>query len=154
MISVESSLAYIILLPLLGSAAAFVIGRNNKNWAGWIATLAAASSFGIVLNLFSRLSKGGTFEFNLFNWFSAGSFSVDFMLRFDALTAVMCLVITGVGSLIHLYSIAYMAEDEGKHRFFSYLNLFLFSMLVLVLGGNLLPIEGEELFVRQEPFEV
>jgi NADH-quinone oxidoreductase subunit L len=138
MISVESSLAYIILLPLLGSAAAFLIGRKNKNLAGWIATLAAASSFGIVLNLFSRLGKGDTFEYNLFNWFTAGTFSVDFMLRFDALTAVMCLVITGVGSLIHLYSISYMSEDEGKHRFFSYLNLFLFSMLVLVLGGNLL----------------
>lgn len=135
---VEPNLAFILLAPILGSAAAFIIGRKVKSSAGWIATLASLTSFGLVLDLFRRLSPDGTFEYNLFTWMAAGDFTVDFMLRFDALTAVMCLVITGVGSLIHLYSIAYMAEDEGRHRFFSYLNLFLFSMLVLVLGGNLL----------------
>lgn len=138
MTSIEPSLALVLLAPLLGSIAAFLIGKRAKSAAGWIATLASLSAFGLVIDLFRRLSHDGTFEYNLFTWMTAGDFTVDFMLRFDALTAVMCLVITGVGSLIHLYSVAYMAEDEGRHRFFSYLNLFLFSMLVLVLGGNLL----------------
>jgi NADH-quinone oxidoreductase subunit L len=122
----------------VGSLAAFLVGLKARNLSGWIASLASIASFGVVLSLFGKLGHGATFEYNLFNWFSVGDLSVDFMLRFDALTAVMCLVITGVGSLIHLYSVAYMHEDESKHRFFSYLNLFLFSMLILVLGGNLL----------------
>ena len=76
----------------------------------------------------------------LFTWFTAGDFSVDLALRLDALSAVMILVITGIGSLIHIYSTAYMHEetDEAFGRFFSYLNLFCFFMLMLVLGSNVL----------------
>ncbi|MCB0340230.1 MAG: NADH-quinone oxidoreductase subunit L, partial [Bdellovibrionales bacterium] len=84
------------------------------------------------------LGKRGSMEDKLFEWFSVGGLQVDFLFRLDHLSAVMCLVVTGVGTLIHLYSIGYMAEDESRHRFFSYLNLFMFSMLLLVLGGNLL----------------
>ncbi len=133
-----AALGIIALLPLVGSFLAFVIGKKNRDSAGWIATLAAALSFGCVLNYFFALPEGGAFEHRVFEWFSAGNISVDFLFRFDQLTAVMCLVVTGIGSLIHLYSIGYMAEDESRHRFFCYLNLFLFSMLLLVLGGNLL----------------
>ncbi|MBN8547952.1 MAG: NADH-quinone oxidoreductase subunit L [Deltaproteobacteria bacterium] len=130
-------LGLIPLFPLIGSLLAFVIGRRAKDLAGWIATGASALSFAVVVNLV----LSGTEEaltFIPFTWFSVFDFSIDFSLRFDHLTAVMCLVVTGIGSLIHLYSIGYMAEDEGRHRFFSYLNLFMFSMLLLVLGGNLL----------------
>ena len=76
----------------------------------------------------------------LFTWITAGDFSLDLALRLDALSAVMILVITGIGSLIHIYSTAYMHEetDEAFARFFSYLNLFCFFMLMLVLGSNVL----------------
>src|SRR6188768_1377362 len=76
----------------------------------------------------------------LFTWITAGDFSLDLALRLDALSAVMILVITGIGSLIHLYSTSYMHEETGPGvaRFFSYLNLFCFFMLMLVLGNNFL----------------
>lgn len=131
-------LALIPIFPLVGSLLAFCIGRTNKDSAGWIATGCSAASFAATLMLFSRLLPGQNFESVLFSWISISSLSVDFALRFDQLSAVMCLVVTGVGSLIHLYSVSYMGEDDSRHRFFSYLNLFLFSMLVLVLGANLL----------------
>ncbi|MCB0330631.1 MAG: NADH-quinone oxidoreductase subunit L, partial [Bdellovibrionales bacterium] len=164
MVTVEQSaaLAYIPLFPLVGAAVAYLVGLKAKDLAGWIATGASVLSFIFTLICFGELrellsvsahkvaSAGAhgehsiventyrALEANLFNWFSAGNFSVDFLFRFDSLTAVMCLVVTGIGSLIHLYSIGYMAEDESRPRFFSYLNLFMFSMLLLVLGGNLL----------------
>lgn len=152
----QKLLAIIPLFPLVGAILAFVIGRRAKPLAGWIATLAAGCSFGASWHLFSGLGAAAV-ETKLFNWLTFGmdilspSFagdgsqgiinklvSIDFAFRFDQLTAVMCLVVTGIGTLIHLYSTAYMAEDEGRHRFFSYLNLFLFAMLLLVLGANLL----------------
>jgi len=74
----------------------------------------------------------------LFQWMASGNFSVDFALRMDRLSALMALVVTGVGSLIHLYSTGYMHGDKGFARYFAYLNLFLFSMILLILGDNLL----------------
>lgn len=124
-------------LPAIGALLAFVIGRSQKDAAGWIATAASGAAFLWTWQLFRQLPEGGVFEHSLGTWLSVGGLDVDFLLRFDALTAVMVMVVTGVGSLIHLYSTAYMAEDESRHRFFSYLNLFMFSMLVLVLAGNL-----------------
>lgn len=132
------SLAAIPLLPLAGSVIAYLAGRKVKDLAGWIATAAAAASFLVVLYNFLMISSDGVVEQDLFRWISAGSLQVDFTLRLDQLSAVMCLVVTGIGSLIHLYSIGYMSHDEGRPRFFAYLNLFLFAMLLLVLGGNML----------------
>lgn len=131
-------LALIPAFPLLGALLAFLVGRRAKQLAGWIATSATALSFIMTALLFNSLPSDGYFESNLFNWFSLETLTVDFLFRFDSLTAVMGLVVTGIGTLIHLYSTAYMEEDESVHRFFSYLNLFMFSMLLLVLGGNLL----------------
>src|SRR5213075_2740241 len=76
----------------------------------------------------------------LYTWITAGTFSLDLALRLDALSAVMILVVTGIGSLIHIYSTSYMHEETGPDyaRFFSYLNLFCFFMLTLVLGANVL----------------
>jgi len=133
----DSSLSLIALFPLLGAFCAYFLCRKNKDAAGWIATGASLLSFLWVLKSFYQLPEGGVLEDRVFTWFALGDLSIDFMLRFDQLTAVMALVVTGVGTLIHLYSIGYMAEDESRHRFFSYLNLFMFSMLLLVLGGNL-----------------
>lgn len=131
-------LGLIPLFPLIGCVLAFVIGRRRKDLAGWIATAAAAASFAVTLKVLPTLPHEGGLTFVPFTWFSVFDFSIDFSLRADHLTAVMLLVVTGVGSLIHLYSIEYMSEDESRHRFFAYLNLFMFSMLLLVLGGNLL----------------
>ncbi|NMC62306.1 MAG: NADH-quinone oxidoreductase subunit L, partial [SAR324 cluster bacterium] len=76
-------------------------------------------------------------EERLFSWFKVGELSVDFSFRLDTLSMLMCLFVTGVSTLIHFYAIGYMAEDISKPRFFAYMNLFLFSMLLLVLGANL-----------------
>lgn len=80
----------------------------------------------------------GSFHFELFNWFTVGDFSVNLSFLVDPLSALMLLIITGVGFLIHLYSVSYMGHDEGFAKYFSYLNLFIFFMLLLVLGSNYL----------------
>ncbi len=131
-------LPYIPLLPLVGALFAYLAGQRNRDAAGVIAT--AASTLAFVLSIVATLDmlKNGPVEHVLFNWFTVGTMSVDFTLRFDQLTATMCLVVTGIGSLIHLYSIGYMAHDESRPRFFAYLNLFMFAMLLLVMGGNML----------------
>lgn len=131
-------LSLIPLFPLIGCIVAYLAGKRVKDAAGWIATAAAASSFAVVCYFTAKLPSRGFIEESVFEWIGVAPLKVDFLLRFDQLTAVMCLIITGIGSLIHLYSIGYMAHDESRPRFFAYLNLFLFSMLLLVLGGNLL----------------
>ncbi len=134
-------LSLIPLCPLLGSFLVFVLCRRSEKLqvlAGWLATLCSASAFGIVIVLFQGLgAEGEHFTTSLWRWISVSPVNIDLALRFDRLSAVMSLVVTGVGSLIHLYAIGYMAEDDSRPRFFSYLNLFLFSMLLLVLGDNL-----------------
>ncbi|MBV8508417.1 MAG: NADH-quinone oxidoreductase subunit L, partial [Alphaproteobacteria bacterium] len=84
------------------------------------------------------MPRGAALTLNLWHWIQSGAFRVDVALHFDALTAVMALVVTGVGAFIHLYSDGYMAEDEDYGRFFAYMNLFALSMLTLVLADNLL----------------
>lgn len=127
----------IVFLPLIGSLLAYIFGKTKKSLGGIIATSASILAFVQTLRCFFALEDGAIIEQTLFNWISVGSLNIDFTLRFDSLSAVMCLIITGIGSLIHIYSIGYMAEDKSSPRFFSYLNLFLFSMLTLVLGANL-----------------
>ncbi|NDC36785.1 MAG: NADH-quinone oxidoreductase subunit L [Proteobacteria bacterium] len=135
--TVQTNLSWIVLFPLIGAVLSYLVGKVNKDLSGWIATSASALSFGCVISAFRTLGDR-VFEDNLFLWFSTGDLSVDFTLRFDHLTSVMCLVVTGIGTLIHLYSVGYMHEDESRPRFFSYLNLFMFSMLLLITGANLL----------------
>ena len=134
----NSLLILIPIVPLLGAFFAYLIGKKTPELSGWIATAASLTSFIITLVLVAGLSAETILEQNVFTWFAITTLEVEFLLRFDRLAAVMCLVVTGVGSLIHLYSVGYMAEDDCRPRYFSYLNLFMFSMLLLVLGGNLL----------------
>ena len=140
----QTALVILLLLPLLGSLLSFITGIYSKRSAGWVATLFVALSFAVTVtlafNLVAGISEGKltNYEQNLFTWFFVGTTRIGFDLSFDQLTATMCLIITGIGTLIHLYSIGYMAEDESRHRFFAYLNLFVFFMLTLVLGANLL----------------
>ncbi len=132
---------YIWLIPLL-PLAGFVInglGRNAlpKNLIGTIASAMVLISFGLSLGAFLEVkSTGHPINVTLFNWISAGTVKVPFAFLIDQLSAIMLLIITGVGFLIHLYSIGYMHHDAGFGKFFAYLNLFVFFMLLLVLGSN------------------
>jgi NADH-quinone oxidoreductase subunit L len=142
-IPADEFVALIPLLPLLGAAVLLLTGaRWRGRSAGWLATGLVASSFGLSL-LVLQVMVQNTGELRehtvrLFEWITAGSFSVDVAFGIDPLSVLMMLTVTGVGALIHLYSIDYMAGDPRYARFFGYMNLFVFFMLVLVLADNFL----------------
>jgi NADH-quinone oxidoreductase subunit L len=130
-------------LPLLGALVLLALGRKiGEPWSGILATAMIAGSFAVsvvvFLGLLDRPGEDRRFLFTLFTWLPVGGFKVDIGFLVDPLSVTMILFVTGVGTLIHLYSIGYMHGDRGFPRFFLYLNLFAFSMLMLVLGDNLL----------------
>jgi NADH-quinone oxidoreductase subunit L len=126
-------------LPLAGALLNLVFGRRLGRRAHWVAVPAVGLAFGVALLAFLRVwRERETFRGALFDWIAAGSFRAPVTLQLDELSAVMLLVVTGVGFLIHVYSIGYMHEDPDYPRFFTYLNLFVFSMVMLVLAGNFL----------------
>ncbi|WP_428328615.1 NADH-quinone oxidoreductase subunit L [Mucilaginibacter sp.] len=134
---------YIWLIPLLPLAGFIIngIGRNTlpKAAIGFIGSVLVLISFGLSVAAFLQIkSTGHQIDVTLFNWFSAGSVNVSFAFLIDQLSSIMLLIITGVGFLIHLYSVGYMKDDAGFGKFFAYLNLFIFFMLLLVLGSNYL----------------
>jgi NADH-quinone oxidoreductase subunit L len=132
-----SLISIALLSPVIGFAITGLFGRNlPKMVCGAIASIAVLISFVCAILLFNQVSSGAAVELNAFNWIAAGNINVDFSFLADRLSVWMMLIITGVGFLIHLYSIGYMHDDEGFYKFFAYLNLFIFSMLVLVLGSN------------------
>lgn len=132
----------LIALPLAGAALLLLGGRATDAWGHLLGLAAAAASFvvGVVLftQLLGRPADDRTLHQTLFSWVPAGELRVDFGLQVDQLSICFVLLITGVGSLIHLYSIGYMAHDAERRRFFAYLNLFLAAMLLLVLADNYL----------------
>lgn len=138
----ENLIALLIAAPLLGAAVLLVGGRRLDAVGHWIGTLLAGASFVIGLVLFADLlGKGAehrTVIQHLFSWIPVAGFQADVTFRLDQLSMTFVLLITGVGSLIHLYSIGYMEHDERRRRFFGYLNLFLAAMLLLVLADNYL----------------
>ena len=130
-------------LPLAGFLLILLFGRIlGEPRAGVLATAMTASSFvvtvGVYLDLLSRTSEERHHVVTLFSWLPVGSLQIDMALLADPLSITMALFVTGIGSLIHLYSIGYMHGDPKFSKFFLYLNLFVFSMLMLVLGENLL----------------
>src|SRR4051812_33293539 len=128
-------------LPLLGFVLLLCFGsRLGEPVAGWLGTLAVFGSFVFAVISFFWLhdQPNNTVSETLFTWIPAGDFQVSFGYLFDPLSSAMILFITGIGTLIHLYSVGYMHGDPRYPKFFLYLNLFLFSMIVLVLGDNLL----------------
>ena len=130
-------------LPLAGFLLILLFGRVlGEPRAGILATAMTASSFvvvvGVYLDLLSRTAEERHHVVTLFSWLPVGSLQVDMALLADPLSVTMALFITGIGSLIHLYAIGYMHGDPKFSKFFLYLNLFVFSMLMLVLGENLL----------------
>ncbi len=133
------------LIPALPLAAAMLnlfAGARLGRAAGWLGTAAVGASFVISLTVVNQLmgvaAEERLYVQHLFDWIDVGSFKVGVDLRLDAISATMILVVTGIGSLIHLYSIGYMRGDPRFGRFFAYLNLFVFFMLMLVLGQNYL----------------
>jgi NADH-quinone oxidoreductase subunit L len=135
----------IIALPLLGFLLNGIAGlssesyRSKKSVIGILANLAVFIPFLITVTLFLGYTSGSeAIVVTLFNWITVGDLTVDVAYRIDELSLIMTLVVTGVGSLIHLYSIGYMNHDPGYWKFFAYLNLFIFAMLNLVLANNLL----------------
>ncbi|MFC9873119.1 NADH-quinone oxidoreductase subunit L [Nocardia salmonicida] len=129
-------------LPLAGAIVLLLFGRFTDRFGPYLATAAAVASFAVAVVAFvgmlGRADADRAVHEELFNWVSAGDLQVGFSLQLDQLSICFALLITGVGSLIHLYSIGYMSHDPGKRRFFGYLNLFLAAMLVLVLADNFL----------------
>jgi NADH-quinone oxidoreductase subunit L len=125
-------------LPLLGALLNMVFGRITGRRAHWVAVTAVAGSFVASCAVFARVRSGTAFTTSLFSWIVAGDFEASVTALVDPLTGVMLLVVTGVGLLIHVYSVGYMHDDPGYPRYFAYLNLFLFSMTMLVLAGNFL----------------
>ncbi len=141
-------LGYIVLPPLIGAFLNGIIHliyvnkeKKPKAISSLIAIIASALTFilsAYVWYLLIQLPEGSILKQKLWDWIVVGDFNISLAFQFDALTAVMLLFITFVATLIHIYSVGYMHEDEGFIKFFSYLNLFLFSMLTLVLGDNLI----------------
>src|SRR6266568_8682928 len=138
---------WIVFLPLLGAIVNGLVGakiqkRMGKDAIGFIACAPVVIAFGLSLYAFFLLKdlepeKRFLID-NLYRWIDLGSLKVDMAFMVDPLSAVMILVVTGVGGLIHIYAIGYMHEDEGYWRFFAFLNLFTAAMLTLVLADNLL----------------
>ena len=141
----SSNLIVVLLIaPLVGFLINGLFGKwlkGNEKLSGGIGALAVLVSLICSIIAFVSVKNGNMLEGQagfVYSWISSESFNVNIGFHVDALTTVMLLVITGVGFLIHVYSIGYMHGDEGYTRYFAYLNLFVFAMLILVLGNNYL----------------
>jgi NADH-quinone oxidoreductase subunit L len=133
----------LLALPIAGFALTALVGRRlyTRAWIIAVPAIVVAWLIGVYL-IYQTLFAGAYGEeglrLSLYTWVPAGAFTIDFNLAVDSLTAVLLVVVTTVGMLVHVYSIGYMAHDPGRWRFFAYLNLFMFSMLLLVLADNFL----------------
>ena len=132
----------LIALPLAGAAILLLAGRRTDKWGHWLGVLASFSSFVVAVILFfgllGRADDSRTIRQHLFDWIAVGTFNAPADLRLDQLSMTFVLLITGVGTLIHIYSVGYMSHDHDRRRFFAYLNLFVAAMLLLVLADNYL----------------
>ncbi|THA72834.1 NADH-quinone oxidoreductase subunit L [Streptomyces sp. A0958] len=138
----ENLIALLVAAPLLGAAVLLCGGRRLDRAGHWIGTVLAAASFVVAVVLFTdMLGKGAddrALHQKLFSWIPVEGFQADVAFQLDQLSMTFVLLITGVGTLIHIYSIGYMEHDERRRRFFGYLNLFLAAMLILVIADNYL----------------
>jgi NADH-quinone oxidoreductase subunit L len=136
------ALALILLFPALGVVFNLFLGRRfGRGAVNVVGPGVMFAAFGVATLAFLKLlamPAGGALAVQMWGWIEAGRFHVEFGLRVDALSGVMVMIVTGVGALIHLYSVGYMAHDEDYARFFTYMNLFALSMLILILADNLL----------------
>ncbi len=137
----DTNLALVLVLaPFLGFLINVFFGKSlGKSLSGIIGTLAVIVSFAVTLYFFLQINTTETpISISLFNWIQMDQFHVDFGFLLDQLSLLWLLFVTGIGALIHLYSISYMHDDDKMHQFFAYLNLFIFFMITLVIGSNLL----------------
>lgn len=136
----ENLVYAIVLLPLIGFVINGLFGKRlPKAMVGGLATLVVFAAFLISVSIFIGFPADGTpVIVKAFEWFTIGGIQVNFGFQIDQLSLMMMMIVTGIGSLIHLYSIGYMSHDKGFYKFFTYLNLFIFSMLLLVMGSNYL----------------
>ncbi|WP_031081749.1 NADH-quinone oxidoreductase subunit L [Streptomyces sp. NRRL WC-3549] len=138
----ENLIALLVAAPLLGAAVLLCGGRRLDRSGHWIGTVLAAASFVVGAVLFTDMLGRGAddraLHQKLFSWIPVEGFQADVAFQLDQLSMTFVLLITGVGTLIHIYSIGYMEHDERRRRFFGYLNLFLAAMLVLVIADNYL----------------
>ena len=137
----ETKLALVLLLsPFVGFLFNVFFGKKvSRVVSGVIGTLTVVVSFLLSICFFAQLNLNGKpFEISLFDWIQVSNFKLEFGILLDQLSLLWLLFVTGIGSLIHLYSISYMHDDENMHKFFAYLNLFVFFMITLVIGSNLL----------------
>ncbi|MFV9458923.1 NADH-quinone oxidoreductase subunit L [Rhodococcus sp. NM-2] len=140
--TLSSAVWLLPVLPLLGAAVLLLAGRRSDAWGHLLGCATALVSFalGVVffVDMLGRDAAERVVHQTLFSWVPVGELQVDFGLQLDQLSVCFVLLITGVGSLIHIYSVGYMAHDPERRRFFAYLNLFLAAMLLLVLADNFL----------------
>ena len=130
----------LIALPMLGAAVLLLAGRRSDAWGHWLGVLASGSAFVVGAVLWFAMmglpADERVQDLHLFSWIPAGAFSLDAGLRVDPLSLAFVLLVTFVGTLIHVYSVAYMEHDTDRRRFFAYLNLFVAAMLLLVLADS------------------
>jgi NADH-quinone oxidoreductase subunit L len=135
----NSLIPLIPFLPLIGFAINGLLGKNlSKTTVGIIGAGTLLASFLFSIACFNQVAATGPIHVTLYNFLTVDSMSINFGFLVDQLSVWMMLIVTGVGFLIHVYSIGYMHDDEGFYKFFAYLNLFIFSMLLLVMGDNFL----------------
>jgi NADH-quinone oxidoreductase subunit L len=127
---------FIPLLPLIAFIINIIFGDRIKDKAHWVAVPAVLGSFVLSVYAFLDVRAGQVIDIDIFSWIASGSFNVSIGLLIDQLSAVMLIVVTSISSLVFIYSIGYMHGDKGYCRYFSYLSLFVFSMLMLVLANN------------------
>jgi NADH-quinone oxidoreductase subunit L len=130
----------LVALPMLGAAVLLLGGSRTDRWGHWFGVLAPGASFVVALvalvQMLGAPAAQRTVDVHLFSWIPAGAFSLDAGMRVDPLSMSFVLLVTFVGTLIHVYSVAYMAHDTDRRRFFAYLNLFVAAMLLLVLADS------------------
>jgi NADH-quinone oxidoreductase subunit L len=137
---VQTGAWLLIALPLVSAAVLLLVGRRGDKWGPYLGALVPVVLFVYAVVLFFSVKGESNREINLhlYSWLVVGSFKVDAGLLLDPLSLVFVLLITGVGALIHIYAVGYMAHDPGRRRFFGYFNLFIAAMLLLVLANNFL----------------
>ncbi|MFB9929429.1 NADH-quinone oxidoreductase subunit L [Amycolatopsis halotolerans] len=126
----------LVALPALGALVLLLSGKRAKAWGHLLGCATVTLAFVYAVILFFSTDSHSVTDTKIYSWIPVTQLQVDFGLRIDALSLTFVLLITGVGMLIHFYSIGYMEDDEGRYRFFAYLNLFVASMLILVLGNS------------------
>src|SRR6056300_1227259 len=131
--------SFIVFLPLLGAVIAGLLSLSNRDRAAEIVTVTGLlSSLLLSVIAFAEVAIGGTpITVDIGRWIVSGDFAAQWALRFDTMTAVMLIVVTGVSSMVHIYSVGYMSHDNARARFMAYLSLFTFAMLMLVTADNL-----------------